>query len=138
MTENAKITVIGTQKDMYGDETRMEFTVRGSYTLKGEKHYITYAETEETGFREGSTTLKIDGEAVTMMRHGPTPSRLLFRNGEKCPGSYVMPFGTLLMETVTRSLMVSSGKLEIIYSLEMDGEKCSDNTLSVTWEESEN
>ncbi len=134
---NVKISVIGTQKDIYGDENKMEFTVDGTYHEKNGKFYLTYEESEETGFSEGSTTLKMDGAEVTMLRHGPTPSRLTFKEGEKWPGSYVMPFGVIVMETVTSSLEYTKEKLEIIYSLEMDGEKASDNTLRVTWKESE-
>ena len=53
-------------------EEFVELMTRGSLVLKGGSYYVTYRETETTGYEGCTTTLKIaaDGSRVAMLRFG--------------------------------------------------------------------
>ena len=53
-------------------EEFVELMPRGSFVLKGGSYYVTYRETETTGYEGCTTTLKIaaDGSRVAMLRFG--------------------------------------------------------------------
>ena len=53
-------------------EEFVELMTRGSFVLKGGSYYVTYRETETTGYEGCTTTLKIaaDGSRVAMLRFG--------------------------------------------------------------------
>ena len=54
------------------DRDHIELMTRGSFVLKGGSYYVTYRETETTGYEGGTTTLKIaaDGSRVARLRFG--------------------------------------------------------------------
>lgn len=53
-------------------EEFVELMTRGQFVQKGDSYYITYKETETTGYEGCTTTLKIaaDGSRVAMLRFG--------------------------------------------------------------------
>ena len=53
-------------------EEFVELMTRGSFVLKGGSYYVTYRETETTGYEGCTTTLKIaaDGSRVAILRFG--------------------------------------------------------------------
>ena len=76
-------------------EEFVELMTRGSFVLKGGSYYVTYRETETTGYEGCTTTLKIaaDGSRVAMLRFGKgggAGTQLLIEKGRRnlCPVSY--------------------------------------------------
>ncbi|MFR9067077.1 MAG: DUF1934 family protein [Faecalibacterium prausnitzii] len=71
-------------------EEFVELMTRGSFVQKGGSYYITYKETETTGYEGCTTTLKIaaDGSRVAMLRFGKgggAGTQLLIERGPPQP-----------------------------------------------------
>ena len=69
-------------------EEFVELMTRGSFVLKGGSYYVTYRETETTGYEGCTTTLKIaaDGSRVAMLRFGKgggAGTQLLIEKGRR-------------------------------------------------------
>ena len=62
-----------------GETEQVELMTRGSFTMRDGSYYITYRETETTGYKGNVTTLKIaaDSSRVAMLRFGPQASQLV-------------------------------------------------------------
>ena len=58
MEENYLITIKGPMEQR-GDTDTVELMTRGQFVQKGGSYYITYKETETTGYEGCTTTLKI-------------------------------------------------------------------------------
>ena len=70
------------------DRDHIELMTRGSFVLKGGSYYVTYRETETTGYEGCTTTLKIaaDGSRVAMLRFGKgggAGTQLLIEKGRR-------------------------------------------------------
>ena len=78
MKEQYLIKICGTQLSD-GEENSVELTTKGSYAIRGESYYISYKETEATGYEGCTTTVKLDATGkVTMLRFGAAASELVF------------------------------------------------------------
>lgn len=62
------------------DQTTAELFTKGKMYKKNNHTYLTYEETETTGYEGCTTTLKIEDQGrVTMMRRGSTSSHLVLQ-----------------------------------------------------------
>ncbi|MEG1932053.1 MAG: DUF1934 domain-containing protein, partial [Pygmaiobacter sp.] len=83
MNENFLIKIRGTQLSD-GEENSIELTTRGSFVVRGKSYYISYKETEATGYEGCTTTVKLDSTGkVSMMRYGNAPSELVIEPGQR-------------------------------------------------------
>ena len=59
----------------------VELTTRGSFVHKNGSFFITYRDTETTGYAGCTTTLKVaeDASRVAMLRYGPAATHFLIR-----------------------------------------------------------
>ncbi|WP_425059702.1 hypothetical protein SCACP_03030 [Sporomusa carbonis] len=138
-TKHVLITVVGSQRDAYGEENKIELFTHGRSYYKNGVHYLSYQETEVSGLEGATTLLKIYTDHIILVRMGAVEQRQEFRLGERCFSSYITPFGTMDMSMRTTRLTVNrlddSGwvtRVHIEYELEIDGQWQSANTLSVT------
>ncbi len=62
-------------------EEFVELMTRGSFVLKGGSYYVTYRETETTGYEGCTTTIKIaeDGSRVALLRFGKVNTQLVIQ-----------------------------------------------------------
>lgn len=103
----------------------IEFITTGNLYDKNGKYYIMYRESEMTGFgEETTTTLKVDGDVITLMRNGPASSQMVFEKGKKHLGYYETPYGSFTVGTVTdhasADLSLCGGRVDISYDLEIN------------------
>ena len=77
MNKDVIISVVGTEQTPEGND-KVEFVTEGQYYKKGSKVYLKYKESEMTGFDNTTTTLKIDGDTVSMTRFGNFNSHMVF------------------------------------------------------------
>ncbi len=134
------ISIVGTQAVRDEEPEKIELMTEGRMVEKNGKYYLSYDETAITGFGEGTTTLKMDGGQVTMLRQGVAESRMTFEEKETHIGKYQTPFGLLVMGARTKELRCrpgKSGSLYIEYTLDMDNIPISEHTLGVSWTEKE-
>jgi uncharacterized beta-barrel protein YwiB (DUF1934 family) len=130
------ITIIGTQRDGTGEESRIELITAGRSYEKNGVRYIVYKDSEISGLEGVTTMLKVYDQHIVLVRTGNVDHKQEFRLGEKSYSMYHTPYGTMQMGILTKSLKIDLaseiGVLEISYELEMNGQWQSANTLSIS------
>ena len=127
MSREVIISITGLEKyeDDNTESTKTELVTEGKYYKKGDKYYLSYKETEMTGFDEDTTTtLKIDGNSVAMTRFGLVNTHMVFKEGQKHTGHYETPFGSFTIgvfsDEVEIEMNEDGGDISIQYLLEID------------------
>ncbi|MCC5912047.1 MAG: DUF1934 domain-containing protein [Clostridiaceae bacterium] len=138
MKETRMIKVIGVQKDVKGEENKIELVTEGSFYEKNGSLYIVYKESEISGMEGSTTTLKIEGEnKVSMKRFGNSDLQLVFQEGKGFDTKYNTQYGDLDMEIFTNKLQVAiagdgkKGSIEIQYDLWIAGLADTSNDLKI-------
>lgn len=119
---------------------RVELMTRGSYVQKDGSYYITYKETETTGYEGCVTTLKLaaDGSRVAMLRFGQdNNSQLLIERGRRSLCHYETGYGSITMgvtaDEIQCNLNEKGGSARFSYLLDANSaELVSRNSLEVT------
>ena len=127
------------------DEEKEEFVelmTRGQFVQKGGSYYITYKETETTGYEGCTTTLKIaaDGSRVAMLRFGKgggAGTQLLIEKGKRNLCHYETEVGSLTLgvtgDGIDCNLTEKGGSAVFSYLLDADDARLvSRNTLEMT------
>lgn len=85
---------------------------------------IAYDETELTGMEGTTTTFRIRGNRVVLLRSGTTNSQMVFEEGVQHTSLYETPFGELAMDIQTsylrHNLTARGGIMEIRYSISVE------------------
>lgn len=112
---------------------------RGSFTLREGSYYITYRETETTGYEGNVTTLKIaaDASRVAMLRFGPQASQLVIEKGRRNLCHYETGYGSVTLgvtaDGIECGLTPKGGTARFSYLLDGDvSTLISKNSLEVT------
>ncbi|MFD2170291.1 DUF1934 domain-containing protein [Tumebacillus lipolyticus] len=122
-----RVTVWSQQRQKDGDRHTFEVTADGKLYQKGDAFYINYRESEASGLGSTLTTIRLEGEEMTLIRQGETVMRQVLTKGIEQRGSYKTPFGTF--ELITRTsrlywnLKETGGQIEALYNLRLSGEK---------------
>jgi len=126
--EKRMIKVMGTQRDLKGEENIIELTTEGKVYEKNNHIYIVYEETEISGMEGATTTLKIEGDnKVSMKRYGAADSQIVFEEGKRFTSQYKTMFGDFRMDVKTSALKMDlspenqRGKIEIAYDVVISG-----------------
>ena len=122
-----------------GDRDTVELMTRGSFVQRGDSYYITYRETETTGYEGCVTTLKLaaDGSRVAMLRFGPANTQLLIEKGRRNLCHYETGYGSMTLgvtaDEIVCELTETGGRARFSYLLDADStELTSQNCLEVT------
>ncbi|MDR3559956.1 MAG: DUF1934 domain-containing protein [Negativicutes bacterium] len=133
------VTVVGTQTDEHGEESRIELIATGNSQEKNGVQYITYRESEISGMEGTTTVLKVFADHFALIRMGAVEQKQEFFPGQKSYSTYITPLGAMKMGILTKRLELAvtcgTGFLSAAYELEIDGRWLSSNTLSVTIQE---
>ena len=127
------------------DEEKEEFVelmTRGQFVQKGGSYYITYKETETTGYEGCTTTLKIavDGSRVVMLRfgkNGGVGTQLQIEKGKRNLCHYETGFGSMTLgvtaDEIVNELTEKGGTVRFAYLLDANSaDLVSRNRLEVT------
>ena len=127
------------------DEEKEEFVelmTRGQFVQKGGSYYITYKETETTGYEGCTTTLKIavDGSRVVMLRfgkNGGVGTQLQIEKGKRSLSHYETGFGSMTLgvtaDEIVNELTEKGGTVRFAYLLDANSaDLVSRNRLEVT------
>ena len=111
-------------------EEFVELMTRGSLVLKGGSYYVTYRETETTGYEGCTTTLKIAAD-------GSRVAKLLIEKGRRNLCHYETGFGSMTLgvtaDEIDCQLTEKGGTARFAYLLDADSaELVSRNRLEVT------
>lgn len=126
---------------MVEDESDVtELFTQGLFYKKNDNYYITYDETETTGFDGSKTTLKVEGnQKVTLMRSGKSKSHLIIENGERNVGHYGTDAGNMMIGVYTKEisseLTDAGGDIYFSYQLDINSTLISENEVYINVQE---
>ena len=90
MTKNVIISLTGLQYAVEEEEAPIEVINFGQYYKKGEKHYLLYEETEESGIAT-KCRIKVSAKELELYKRDRSGTRLLFVPGEEYLTYYETP-----------------------------------------------
>ncbi|WRS26614.1 DUF1934 domain-containing protein [Oscillospiraceae bacterium MB08-C2-2] len=127
----------------YEDSDTIELFTTGDFYARGGNYYISYDETEATGFEGSRTTLKVeDSRRVTMERSGSSQAQLVIEKGVRHQCHYDMGYGDLMIgisgEKIKSSLTEQGGNLTFKYSLDVNSQLASEHEMYINIKESAN
>ena len=136
MREDYLITIDGTMEHD-GETDNVRLMTRGSFGRRGGSYYITYQETEATGYQGCVTTVKVDGDdKVSMLRYGTAPSQLYIEKGRRHVCHYETGQGSLSLgvaaDDIQSQLSEEGGRVLFSYYLDMDAQSISKNIVDIT------
>jgi uncharacterized beta-barrel protein YwiB (DUF1934 family) len=116
----------------------VELFTTGEFYRKNGNYFISYDESEVTGFSGSKTTLKVEDQScVTMSRKGSGRdlTQLIVQNGVRHQCQYDVGFGDMMIGVSGRSISSTlndrGGRLEFKYSLDINSLYASDNEMLV-------
>lgn len=110
---NVNINIVTTQFNELGEENVIKSNVDGTLYQKKDHKYIIYKEIENN--EETTTSLKIEGEQITIKRFGALDSTLRFKVGKVDISSYLTQQGAFVIENHTKELEIVEGNDISIY-----------------------
>ena len=120
-------------------EEFVELMTRGQFVQKGSSYYITYKETETTGYEGCTTTVKVadDARKVSMLRFGKQTSQLVIEKGTRHLCHYETGYGAISLgvsaDVIEHALDENGGKLQFSYTLDSGAESfISRNLVDIT------
>ena len=136
MREDYLITILGTM-EQDGESDSIQLMTRGSFVKQNGKYFITYKESEATGYKGCTTTVKVEGTSkVSMLRFGPAPSQLVIEKGCRHMCHYETGQGALTLgvsaDEIESKLTDQGGKIKFSYQLDVDAESISRNIVDIT------
>lgn len=130
------LSIVGTQCDATGEESRIELITVGHYYERNGIQYLVYKDSEVSGLEGTTTMLKIYQQHVVLVRTGSIKYKQEFRLNEKNHSAYVTSYNSMNMSILTTSINLSlgnpAGNIDICYELEINGHWQSANTLSIS------
>ena len=132
MNKNVVISLMGLQYAVEEEEAPIEVISFGQHYKKGDKHYLLYEETDESG-KATKCRIKVSEKELELQKRDRSNTRLLFLPGEEYLTGYETPYGSLLVGVNTRSLELYEEedflRATLKYGLEINGEKTGECTL---------
>ncbi|SHK50768.1 DUF1934 domain-containing protein [Desulforamulus aeronauticus] len=139
MGKEVLVTIKATRRDLGDENEIIELISQGIFYRKKDCYYILYKETELSGLADASTTLKVEGNTVTLIRNGSINMRQVFEQGQTHRSLYQNTLGC--MEMVVRPWNVEvdltdfGGSIKLEYELELDGAAVGVNSLEIAVKE---
>ena len=136
MKEDYLITIQGTMEQNGGSDS-VQLMTRGSFVKRGGSFFITYKETQATGYEGCVTTVKVEGsDKVSMLRFGPAPSQLVIERGKRHVCHYDTGQGSLSLgvaaDEIHSRLSEKGGRVRFSYMLDVDDASVSRNIVDIT------
>lgn len=139
MKKDVVIKIKGVQRTE-DDSDIVELLTVGRFYRKNGDYYISYEESEATGFEGSRTTLKVEGEQkVTMLRSGTSSSQLIVEKGRRHQCHYDTGYGALTMgvsgDKIISNLSDEGGELNFQYTLDINASMASENEVFINVKE---
>lgn len=119
MAKKAIISVFSGENE--NNKEPISVTTPGEFYERNNCYYAVYKETEISGMKGTTTTLKIKPDKFSMIRTGTTSTKMEFEKNKQTFSMYNTPYGTLELEINTKDLQVSvddsGGKVHVQYEL---------------------
>lgn len=124
-----------------GEENVVELMTCGKLYRRNGVYYLSYDETELTGYSGSKTMLKIEkNQKITMTRSGKANSQLIIEKGKRHQCIYDTGFGSLTIgvsgDAIRNELGENGGTVDFAYSMDMNTALTSENRVIITVKES--
>lgn len=135
MKKDVLITIKGTRL-MDGECDTVELMTSGTFSRRKGEYYISYEESEATGYEGSKTMLRVEGDRkVTMTRRGSTKSQLIIERDKRHLCHYDIGLGELLVgihsQDIVSTLHDDGGELYFRYTLDINTSLASENEVSI-------
>lgn len=124
MKQKAIISV--SSKQSIDEEELIEVVTPGNFYKKENYYYAVYEETELSGMRGTTTTLKIGKDKFSLIRMGSTSAKMDFDKKTKNVSMYNTPYGTLELKIETKDLDIdindNGGSVMVNYNMSLSGQ----------------
>lgn len=138
---NVTVTIQSLQTGETGTESMTQHA-QGLLLREGGDWILTYREGAESGLGSTRTTLRVEGERVTLNRTGELKSQMVFEVGRPHTSLYETPYGKLPMTIRTLKLKTelteAGGTVLIHYHIELGGGSAGETRLRLTLRKEEN
>ncbi|MBU3179881.1 DUF1934 domain-containing protein [Clostridium psychrophilum] len=135
MNKNAIISVVSKQSDSEEDGDSIEVVTPGKFYKKDNCYYAVYEESEISGMKGTTTTLKIDAEKFTLIRIGTTNTEMNFKKYVRDLTLYNTPHGALDLAVDTKELKMNvnddGGDVFIDYDMIIGNQQILSTTLQI-------
>lgn len=138
MNEDFLIRIDG-RMEQGGESDQVELMTRGSFVRRGGSFFITYKESEATGYSGCTTTVKVaeDAGKVAMLRFGPAASQLIIEKGTRHLCHYETGYGSMTLgvaaDEIESRLSDEGGQVKFSYTLDADQDTVlSRNLVTIT------
>ena len=125
MNEDVLIRIDGRMEQ--GDESdTVQLMTRGSFVCRGGSFFISYKESQTTGYEGCTTTVKVakDESKVSLTRFGPAAGQLVVEKGTRHLCHYDTGYGALTLgvaaDEIHSRLTDEGGEVEFSYTLDSD------------------
>ncbi|WP_203363469.1 DUF1934 family protein [Bacillus sp. REN10] len=143
MNQQAHIPVnicLNTSIEIDGEQETYELTLSGEFHEKSNGFFLKYDEVQEEGTVH--TVVKFSDNEALILRSGAVKMRLPFSLNEQRNGSHDSPYGTLLLNTQTKTLthnctytqQTVQGTLALSYNLLMQGSPVGQYKMNITFQ----
>lgn len=124
LKKKAIITV--TSRQIKNDDDIVEVVTPGYFYKKNNVYYAVYKETKISGMEGTTTTLKISGQKLFLIRTGNTTAKMEFDQNKENVSMYNTPYGTLELNIdtikVNADVNENGGDVEIDYNMSLSGQ----------------
>ena len=139
MKKDVLISIKGIQMIDEEFDTIELFTCARFYR-KNDNYYLSYEESESTGFEGCRTTLKIeDGHRVTMRRMGAVNSNLVIEKGSRHQCCYDTGLGPIVVgisgDKIKSTLTDQGGEVDFSYSMDVNTVLASEHRVIISVKE---
>ncbi|SJZ66093.1 DUF1934 domain-containing protein [Garciella nitratireducens] len=139
MNKKVWLSIKGQQGFYNENPETIELLTEGELYNKNNSDYILYKESEVSGMKGTTTTIKIEegGEQISIIRLGTTNSHMVFKKGEKKYDRYTTPYGDFVVSILTKNIDIKYDEnkqptlIHLDYHVNIQGVQGSKNTLEI-------
>lgn len=136
--KNVVLSIISSQIDTEGEETKMEFFTEGELVALDDGGWrLEYTESEISGMEGTVTSLTLKDGSVKLDRSGTHGAMMLFEEGIRSTLLYMTPMGVLEMgihpSHVSYQVEGGQGGLHLEYELDIQGQRAGANTMKLNF-----
>lgn len=135
MGKDVLVTVKSIRRDQENETDVIELVSPGTYHHKNNSYYIIYKETALTGMENATTTIKSEGNSVTILRNGSVSMRQVFEKGKPHQSIYQTGYGSMEMTVKPWNIEVDltdlGGSIKLEYELKLDNSPVGFTSLEV-------
>lgn len=141
MQQKYLIRITG-KMEIDGESDTVQLTTHGHFARRNGKYFISYMESEATGYEGSRTTVKVEnGTKVSMVRSGKAPSQLVIECGKRHVCHYDTGYGAINLgvaaDEIHNQLTDKGGDIRFSYILDSGTQQLSHNSVEIHVQEAQ-